>query len=150
MFTNYLKIAWRNLLRNKLFSGLNVIGLSVGLACCMLLMLYIQSELSFDLHHRYPDDLYLINSEAISAADGREEFPMLSAPYAQAIKAEYPEIAQVTRLWVNVIEDKTLLSVGQQRAGPTIPFTKPKAIRSILHFSMCSLTLSWKVTPERP
>ncbi len=113
MLTNYLKIAWRNLLRNKLFSGLNVIGLSVGLACCMLLMLYLQSELSFDRHHRYADDLYLVNSEAETAAGAREEFPKLSAPYAEALKQEYPEIAQATRLWVNVIEDKTLLTVEE-------------------------------------
>ncbi|MPR34822.1 ABC transporter permease [Salmonirosea aquatica] len=113
MIQNYFKIAWRNLLRNKLFSGLNVIGLSVGLGCCMLLAMYIHSEISFDRHHQYANDLYLVNSEAISAAGGREEFPKLSAPYAQAIKAEYPEIAQATRLWVNVIEDKTLLTAEE-------------------------------------
>jgi putative ABC transport system permease protein len=125
MIQTYFKIAWRNLLRNKLFSGLNVIGLSVGLACCMLLALYIHSEISFDRHHQYANDLYLVNSEAISATGGREEFPKLSAPYAQAIKAEYPEIAQATRLWVNVIEDKTLLTAEEPgRAGVSFYETK--------------------------
>lgn len=125
MLTNYLKIAWRNLLRNKLFFSLNVIGLSVGLACCMLLALYMHSEISFDRHHQYADEVYLVNSEAISAAGGREKFPKLSAPYAQAIKAEYSEIAQATRLWVNIIEDKTLLTAEEQ-GQPSISFYETK------------------------
>ena len=113
MLTNYLKIAWRNLLGSKLFSGLNVVGLSVGLACCMLLLLYIRSELSFDRHQAFGDDLYLVNSEVTSTAGGKELFPKLAAPYARALEEEYPEIVQSTRLWVNVIEDETLLTVEQ-------------------------------------
>jgi putative ABC transport system permease protein len=125
MIQNYFKIARRNLLRNKLFSGLNVIGLSVGLGCCMLLTMYIHSEISFDRHHQYANDLYLVNSEAISAAGGREEFPKLSAPYAQAIKAEYSEIAQSTRLWVNVVENETLLT-AEEPGKPDISFYETK------------------------
>ena len=91
MWKNYFKIAWRNVLRSKSFSLINILGLSVGMTCCMLLWLYIRSESSFDKHHQYTDDLYLVNSEAISSGN-REEGPMLSAPYAEAIKAEFPEV----------------------------------------------------------
>lgn len=91
----------------------------------MLLAMYIHSEISFDRHHQYAEDLYLVNSEAISAVGGREEFPKLSAPYAQAIKADYPEIAQATRLWVNVIEDKTLLT-SEKPGKPDISFYETK------------------------
>ncbi len=48
MIKNYFKIAWRNLWKNKIFSSVNIIGLSIGLTCCLLMALYIQHELSYD------------------------------------------------------------------------------------------------------
>jgi putative ABC transport system permease protein len=48
MFTNYLKIAWRNIKKNKLFSFINILGLSLGIATCFVIMLYVQDELSYD------------------------------------------------------------------------------------------------------
>ncbi|MBA3675107.1 MAG: ABC transporter permease, partial [Chitinophagaceae bacterium] len=48
MIKNYFKIAWRNLWKNKVFSTVNIIGLSIGLTCCLLMALYIQHELSYD------------------------------------------------------------------------------------------------------
>ncbi|RBL90955.1 ABC transporter permease [Chitinophaga flava] len=109
MFFNYLKIACRQLLKNTSFSLINISGLAIGMAACMLLLLYLRSELSFDRHHQYSKDLYLINSEATVATGAREEYPMLSAPYAEAIRSAYPEVADVARLYT--MEDKTLLQV---------------------------------------
>lgn len=113
MFTNYLKIAVRNLLRSKSFSAINILGLSVGLTCCMLLLLYIRSELSFDKHQQYADDLYLVSSDASVSAGSYEVIPRLSSPYAAALKAEFPEVEQVTRLWGNFLESKTLFQVRE-------------------------------------
>ena len=113
MYKSYLKIGWRNLIKNKTYSLINIGGLSLGMMCCLLLWLYIQSESSFDRHHQHADHLYLVNSEAITSSS-QEEYPMLSAPYAEAIKAEFPEVAQVTRIVANPIaESKTLLQVQQ-------------------------------------
>jgi putative ABC transport system permease protein len=113
MFNNYLKIAWRNLLSSKLFSFINVFGLSVGMTCCMLLLLYIRSEVSFDKHHQFANDIYLLRSERIHGQEGLMDNPRATAPYAQALKAEYPEVVQVTRLWQNFIENKTLMQVEE-------------------------------------
>jgi putative ABC transport system permease protein len=112
MLKNYLKIAWRNLLSSKLFSSINVFGLSVGMTCCMLLLLYILSETSFDKHQEHADDLYLLRSENVQSSGEKMDNPRAPAPYAQAIKAEFPEVAQVTRLWQNFLEDKTLLKTA--------------------------------------
>jgi putative ABC transport system permease protein len=112
MFKNYLKIAWRNLLKSKLFSAINVFGLSVGMMCCMLLMLYILSEISFDKHQEFADDLYLLRSENIQLNGEKTDNPRGPAPYARAMKDEFPEVVQVTRLWQNFFEDKTLLKVA--------------------------------------
>ncbi|HWA34426.1 MAG TPA: ABC transporter permease, partial [Cyclobacteriaceae bacterium] len=60
MILNYFKIALRNLTRNKIYSLINTLGLSLGIGCCMLLALYIQDELSYDQHHNRLNDLYRI------------------------------------------------------------------------------------------
>ncbi|GAB3264321.1 ABC transporter permease [Larkinella harenae] len=117
MLTNYLKIAVRNLLRSKSFSAINILGLSVGMTCCMLLLLYIRSELSFDKHQEHADNLYLVGQELIIGGkdngSGNERSSSASAPYAYALKSEFPEIEQVTRLFLNIFDDKTLLQVRQ-------------------------------------
>ena len=58
MFKNYIQIAWRNLTKNKLYSFINIGGLSVGIAACMLIMLYVAHELSFDHFHKNADRIF--------------------------------------------------------------------------------------------
>ncbi|CCH51916.1 Macrolide export ATP-binding/permease protein macB [Fibrisoma limi BUZ 3] len=117
MLRNYVKIAVRNLLRSKSFSAINILGLSVGMTCCMLLLLYIRSELSFDKHHEHADNLYLMGQQMTiggKALNGiGEKTSSASAPFAFALKSDYPEIEQVGRLWVNIIDDKALLQVRE-------------------------------------
>lgn len=61
MLKNYLKLAWRNLWKYKAYSLINICGLSLGLACCLLITLYLKDEWSFDRFHREADNLYQIN-----------------------------------------------------------------------------------------
>ncbi|MCY7359232.1 MAG: ABC transporter permease [Rudanella sp.] len=131
MLRNYLKIAWRNLVRNKTFSAINLVGLSTGMACCILLLLYIRSELAFDQHHQRANDLYLVNSKGISlSGEQGKEWPMLAAPYAAALQAEFPEIEQVTRLlWADASDSEVLLQV--QRSGkPASAFYETKGYQA--------------------
>ena len=67
MFKNYFKIAWRNLVKSKVFSFINIFGLTIGLVCCMLISLYIQHELSYDTYHANKDRIYQIVGESIGA-----------------------------------------------------------------------------------
>ena len=60
MFKNYFKSAFRNLARNKIYSFINVAGLSIGLACAMLIMLYVKDEVSFDRFHKNVNHIYRI------------------------------------------------------------------------------------------
>ena len=60
MFKNYFKTALRNLARNKVYSFINVAGLSLGLACAMLIMLYVKDETSFDKFHKNVDNIYRV------------------------------------------------------------------------------------------
>ena len=72
MFRNYFKTAWRNLVRNKVFSFINIAGLSIGLACCMLILLYNKDEVSYDRFHDNVQDIYRITHTSFTP-DGKEE-----------------------------------------------------------------------------
>ena len=60
MIKNYFKIAFRNLQRNKVYSFINIAGLSIGLACAMLIVLYVKDEVSFDKFHKNVNNIYRI------------------------------------------------------------------------------------------
>jgi len=108
MFRNYLKIAWRNLQKNKIFSFINIIGLAIGLTCCILISLYIYHETSYDGYHKNINQLYQLGT--VFVKDGKEErLPNTPAPIAAAMKQEFPEIVETTRLLALFDEDKTIL-----------------------------------------
>src|SRR3954467_6930205 len=60
MFKNYFTVAWHNLLRNKIYAFINIAGLSLGLACAMLIILYVKDEVSYDRFHRNVSNIYRI------------------------------------------------------------------------------------------
>jgi putative ABC transport system permease protein len=99
MFKNYpiaitLKIAFRNLKRNKAFSFINIFGLAIGLASCMLIMLYIFDESSYDTQHKDVDNLYRI----ATISNKGDNWAAEAAPLAMAVKTNLPEVEQATRL----------------------------------------------------
>jgi putative ABC transport system permease protein len=99
MIKNYFKIALRNLLRNKAFSFINIVGLATGLATCLLIMLYILDENNYDKHHKDGDRIYRIASfSAVKSNAKGETWAALAAPMAAAIESELPEVEQATRL----------------------------------------------------
>ena len=65
MFNNYFKIALRNLQRNKIYSFINIAGLSIGLACAMLILLYVKDEVSYDRFHKNVNNIYRIASKPL-------------------------------------------------------------------------------------
>jgi putative ABC transport system permease protein len=68
MIKNYFKIAWRNLLKNKTFSLINIIGLASGLACFIMIALYVTDELSYDRFNEKANHIYRINTDIVLAA----------------------------------------------------------------------------------
>ena len=101
MLRNYLKIAFRNLVRNKVFSFINIAGLSIGLACCMLIFLYTKDEVSFDRFHQKKDNLYQLTCKEI--LKGGKEFTYGIAAMVQgpSFQAEIPEIEACVRVQEN-------------------------------------------------
>ncbi len=96
MFKNYLKIALRNLFKQKIYSIINIFGLSLGLCCCILIMLYIQDELSFDRFHENADQIYRVVVE-IRYKEKLDHFAHTPAPLAPAVLQEFPEILNAVR-----------------------------------------------------
>lgn len=96
MIKNYLKITWRGLVKNSLFSTLNLVGLSVGVAIFLYLFLYIKQELSFDKSHTHVDDIYRIG---LTATFDEEINQWASVPniVGPTMKEEIPEIKAYTR-----------------------------------------------------
>ncbi len=94
--------------KNKLFSFINILSLSVGLVCCMLISMYIYHEFSYDVHQKKGDRLYQLGT--YSVMNGEESRSAHTpAPMATAMKQEFPEIEAVTRIAQAFQDDKTLL-----------------------------------------
>jgi putative ABC transport system permease protein len=95
---NYLKIAFRNIIKQKLYSLITVIGLAVGITCCLLIMLYVEQELSYDRFYPNADNIYRVGHTVIRPT--RTGISAASpTPLAPALKAEYPEIEHITRIY---------------------------------------------------
>jgi len=97
MFKNYLKVALRSLWKNKGFSAINIIGLAIGLAVCLLIVLYVVDELSYDKYNKNADriyridaDLYFNNTQFVAAVSPE--------PMAATLLREYPQMEQMVRL----------------------------------------------------
>ncbi len=100
MLTNYLKIAWRNLVRNKVYTLINIGGLSIGLMCCMLILLYTKDEVSFDQFHAQKDRIYRIVTSATNDRETRK-IGYTNAIHGPSFKQEIPEIQAVVRMQTN-------------------------------------------------
>lgn len=100
MFSNYIKIAWRNLLKNKTFSLINIIGLASGLACFILITLYITDELSYDRYHAKADRIYRINSD-IRFGGTALNMAVSADPMGATLKKDYPQVEQFTRIYAS-------------------------------------------------
>src|ERR1700712_418878 len=116
MLKNFFKIAFRNLWRNKGFSAINIFGLVIGMASAILILLWIQNELSYDLFHKNKDTLYEAYDREVFDADLHcwNTTPKILGP---TLVRDYPEIESVTRVnWGNTflftIGDKHLTASG--------------------------------------
>ncbi|WP_276482436.1 ABC transporter permease [Paraflavitalea pollutisoli] len=106
MLKNYFKIAFRNLIKHKLFTGLNVFGLATGMACSILIFLWVQDERSYDQHHPQAGSLYRLTAR-ISGIDAA----VTQVPLAAALRKDLPVVKVVTRLAAL----QTIVTVNNQK-----------------------------------
>ncbi|MBF9252758.1 ABC transporter permease [Pontibacter sp. 172403-2] len=97
MLQNYFKIALRNLIRNKVYSAINIAGLAIGVASCILIFLYIKDELSYESHFDKADRIVRLVGEIDSDA-GHEQFALSAPALAPALVKDFPDVEHVTQL----------------------------------------------------
>ncbi|CAD5274407.1 MULTISPECIES: ABC transporter permease [unclassified Imperialibacter] len=96
MLKNYLKVAWRNMLRQKMYSAVKVGGFAVGIGACVLISLFIRDELSYDLQYPDNDRIYRVIGEYYETGiPDRQSF--LQPPLAKALKEDFPEVEEAGR-----------------------------------------------------
>ncbi|MCJ7581458.1 MAG: ABC transporter permease [Candidatus Aminicenantes bacterium] len=99
MFKNYLKIAFRNITRAKLFTFINISGLALGMACCILILIWVWDEINYDKFHTNINRLYRV-TRSESAPDGSiNHFASTPSPLGPTLKESYPEIVDSTRFY---------------------------------------------------
>jgi putative ABC transport system permease protein len=96
MLKNYFKIALRNFLRHKGYSVINMAGFSIGMACCLLILIYVRHELSYDRYHKDEERIYRI-AQDIRTQTSNRVFAPISPMVAPTLKTDYPQVEQAGR-----------------------------------------------------
>jgi putative ABC transport system permease protein len=94
MLRNYLLVALRQLNRNRGYTAINVFGLAVGIACCLLILTFVRHELAHDRHHEHADRIVRVTTEFSG-----DSFPVTASAVAPTLKREIPEVEQTVRLF---------------------------------------------------
>jgi len=143
MFKNYLKIAFRNLMRHKGYSFINIVGFAIGMACCLLILIYIRNELSYDRYHTDVERACRIVIDIRSQTANRI-FAPISPTVAPALKADYPQVEHSARAlipWASRLvkrkdalfyEDRFMYADQELFDIFTIPFIKGTARESLI------------------
>jgi putative ABC transport system permease protein len=116
MIRNYIKTAWRNLMRNKSYAAINIIGLSIGIAACTLIFLIIQFETSFDTFHTKKDKIYRVIT-AFHNPDGINLSSGVPLPISDGLRIDFPQLKQVAQVMQN---DGSHYSIGNSSKGEPV------------------------------
>ncbi|MBK9489053.1 MAG: ABC transporter permease [Haliscomenobacter sp.] len=114
MLTNYLKIAFRNLMKNKLFTGLNLLGLALGIAVALLLLVFVKEELSFDRYHSNVDHIYRALAK-VEFGDGEQTWAGLPNSMGPVMKNEIAGIAEQMRMWEFNFGEKAMINADANK-----------------------------------
>src|SRR5436190_7878188 len=98
MLKNLLKISMRNILKDKTYSAINVLGLTIGITCSLFLLMYIMDELSYDRYHANANNIYRIVSD-IKEPDNAFVWSVAQIPLAEELRDNYPEVVNAVRFF---------------------------------------------------
>ncbi len=98
MFKNYFKTAWRNLIKNKTFSLINIAGLSIGMAACLLILQYVSFELSYDQFNKNVNDLYRVVNDRYQQGKLVQHGTITYSAIGKAMQDDFPEVINHTRV----------------------------------------------------
>ncbi|MEM9675386.1 MAG: ABC transporter permease [Bacteroidota bacterium] len=134
MLKSYFKIAYRNLVKNKVFSFINIFGLAIGMAACLLILQYVRFELSYDDFHEKGDDIYQVSMEYQSGGQAAQHFGTNFFPTGPTIKDEYPEIIDFTR--IVSITDQSIVEVDENQFQESDYYFADSSLLSMFSFPL--------------
>ncbi|MCP5104535.1 MAG: ABC transporter permease, partial [bacterium] len=111
MFVNYLKTAFRNLIKTKSFSLVNLLGLTVGMTACLLILHYVSFEKSYDTFHEDSERIYRLRYERTTSEGKTVKFASCAPPVAPLVAARYPEVEKIARLF----NYRAVVSFGERK-----------------------------------
>ncbi len=114
MLKNYFKIAWRNLMKNKIFSLINIAGLSIGMAACLLILQYASFELSFDQFNKNTTDIYRVVNDRYQNGKLIQHGTITYSAIGKAMQDDYPEVINHSRV---VSFTKEIVSYKTKKIG---------------------------------
>ena len=123
MIKNYFRIAFRNIQRHKGYSFINIVGLALGMACCILIILWVKDEIATDKYHDKLDSLYLVRTIQHYGSEVSREAGSVPA-LAPALKAEYPEVLNAARFSNG--QSERLLEYGDKQFKEYIQLADPE------------------------
>ena len=109
MFSNYFKIALRNLYKDKWYSLVNILGLTIGITFSLFLIFYVTDELNYDRYNEKAEHIYRINS-FIHEQDKNNDWAVTQLPLGPTLKKDYPEVEEMVRF---VSRERTLFKNGE-------------------------------------
>ncbi|MDA0679118.1 MAG: ABC transporter permease [Proteobacteria bacterium] len=112
MLSSYFKIAWRNIVGNPLFSAINVVGLAIGLACCIIITLFVRYEISYDKHWENADRTYRVTRDFFG---NNLRLARVAPPIAPLLKQDFAEVEDATR----ILQSEATISRGDIRFRET-------------------------------
>src|ERR1700730_18076199 len=98
MIRNYFKIAWRNLKKNKTFSFINIAGLTIGMAACLLILQYVSFELSYDQFHKNVKDIYLVYNDRYQQGKLIQHGTITYSAVGKALNDDFEEVVENVRV----------------------------------------------------
>src|SRR5687767_12201704 len=101
MFQNYFKIAWRNILRQKGYAAINIFGLAIGIAACLLILQYVFFELSFENFHAYKDRIYRVQQDRYDKGQLSTRWAAGAYAVGNSFKDAIPEIEDYVKVKAN-------------------------------------------------
>jgi len=134
MFRNYLKIAIRNIQRHRGYTLINITGLAIGLACCLVIMLYVFNELQFERIHENRDRIYRVAGE-LNMGGQKDRVAALLPPMGPFLKDEFPEIINSVRLFNYDGYMENAVFTHKKQRSRNLTFILPT--RRFLIFSHC-------------
>ena len=114
MIKNYFKTAWRNLVKNKAFSFINIAGLSIGMAACLLILQYVSFELSYDQFNKNASDIYRVYNDRYQNGKLVQHGTITYSAVSKAMQDDFPGIINHTRVEP---ENSVIITYNDKKIG---------------------------------